>query len=490
MSSEMVAFQSHKITIPVIIRKSWQLIYLCLVTALIALAFANWVYDDPFITYRYAVNLAEGLGFAYNPGQPTLSVTSPLFTLILAGGYYLGFEPRGLAIFLGALSIAAGALGLWHIGQSMNSPAVSWMGLFFYPTFPLLLTTLGSETPLYLAFCLGAIAFFLRKRSVISAALLALAILARPDGLLLLLVLLFYAVLQKQDISWKAGLIFVLILAPWLIFSWDSFGSPVPLTLFAKQAQGTLAISNTFPEGFLALVKSYATQWQWLLKFILAMLGLLTLLKRSKSWAFMIAWSCLYFLGFSLLAVSAYFWYYAPLIPVFLVLTGLGLEALLNWLRTGIPRIKPFTTLAVFLLIANLLVADIKDFWVLRQQRDSRYDIYQAAGTWLQQNTPEDALTAALEIGILGYYAQRPMIDFAGLLHPAVTRQLVGAQDYEAAAIFTVEQYHPDYLVLHQGLFPNLESKLDDYACVQAQILDGKAYNYSRVLIIVACNPP
>lgn len=40
-------------------------------------------YDDPYITYRYAHNLAHGLGFVYNPDTPTLSTTAPLFGLIL-----------------------------------------------------------------------------------------------------------------------------------------------------------------------------------------------------------------------------------------------------------------------------------------------------------------------------------------------------------------------------------------------------------------------
>lgn len=483
----MVNIQPRLVTIA---RKTWPLIYLCLATAAIALAFSDWVYDDPYITYRYAVNLAEGNGFAYNPGQPALSVTSPLFTSLLAAGYFLGFDPHSLTIFLGALSIASGALLIWQISKSLKSPCIGWMGLLFYPTFPLLLTTLGSETPLYLALCLGAIATFLNDRPLPGLALSALAILTRPDGLLVPLALLLHAILNKRRLPWKAGIAFVLILAPWQLYAWYTFGSPIPLTLFAKQSQATLSISKSFPEGFLALAESYATQWQWLLKSILAFVGLFPLLKRFQSWVFLIAWSALYFLGFSLLGVSAYFWYYAPLIPGFLILTGLGAETVLNKLHALVPQYRQVIPLVALLFVGFLLIADLNSLLALRQQRDPRYEIYRAAGVWLQQNTPEDALTAALEIGILGYYAQRPMIDFAGLLQPAVARQLVGDRDYEAAAIFTLEQYHPDYLVLHQGLFPNLESKLEKYGCLPVQSLNGKDYNYARNMTIVHCIQP
>lgn len=476
--------------IPAWVGKTWPLVYWGLVAAAIALAFSNWVYDDPFITYRYAANLAKGWGFSYNSGQPALSVTSPLFTLLLAGGYWLGFEPHRLAVLLGAASIAAGAWLLWQIGQSMKSPAVGWVGLLFYPTFPLLLTTLSSETPLYLALCLGAIAAYLNEHPLLTAVLSALACLARPDGCLVPIALLIHAYLNKRPFSWKAGVAFLLILAPWLLFASYAFGDPIPLTLFAKQAQGALLNSQDFIEGFWALVKSYAHQWQWPVKFIIALLGLLPLLKRSKSWSFLIVWSSLYFLGFSLLGVSAYFWYYAPLIPFFLALSGLGLESLLQKLQTAYPNNNRIASQVALLLVSILLFADLNGLLILRQQKDERFEIYQAVGIWLQQNTPEKSLIAALEIGILGYYAQRPIVDFAGLLQPEIARQLPGAQGYETAALYTVDQFHPDYVVLHQNLYPRLEDRLAEIACTPVHFLSGEDYNYSREMVIMQCNLP
>ena len=41
--------------------------------------------DDAFITYRYAENLAGGLGFVYNAGERVYGTTTPLLTLVLAG---------------------------------------------------------------------------------------------------------------------------------------------------------------------------------------------------------------------------------------------------------------------------------------------------------------------------------------------------------------------------------------------------------------------
>jgi len=48
-------------------------------------------YDDAYITYRYAVNLAEGRGFVFNTYERVNSASSFLYTVLLAG--WLG--PRG-----------------------------------------------------------------------------------------------------------------------------------------------------------------------------------------------------------------------------------------------------------------------------------------------------------------------------------------------------------------------------------------------------------
>jgi hypothetical protein len=43
-----------------------------------------------------------------------------------------------------------------------------------------------------------------------------------------------------------------------------------------------------------------------------------------------------------------------------------------------------------------------------------------AAARWLEANTPADALIAAHDIGAIGYFAERPLLDLAGLISPEV----------------------------------------------------------------------
>src|SRR2546421_6511798 len=49
------------------------------------------VIDDAYITFRYARNLADGLGLVYNPGEWVLGTTAPLWAILLGAGYRLGF---------------------------------------------------------------------------------------------------------------------------------------------------------------------------------------------------------------------------------------------------------------------------------------------------------------------------------------------------------------------------------------------------------------
>ncbi|MDP6777925.1 MAG: hypothetical protein QGI83_14300, partial [Candidatus Latescibacteria bacterium] len=53
---------------------------------LMAICYHRVQMDDPYITYRYARNIAEGHGFIYNPGESVLGTTAPLYALILALG--------------------------------------------------------------------------------------------------------------------------------------------------------------------------------------------------------------------------------------------------------------------------------------------------------------------------------------------------------------------------------------------------------------------
>jgi hypothetical protein len=59
-------------------------------------------------------------------------------------------------------------------------------------------------------------------------------------------------------------------------------------------------------------------------------------------------------------------------------------------------------------------------------------------------------------VGIVGYYAQRPMIDFAGLLQPSVALRFSATATYQESTTWAVQTYRPDYVLLAPDSFRSL----------------------------------
>ena len=485
------AINSRIFTIPV-----GAILYCVLATGGIFYLFRNWANDDPFITYRYSQNILNGWGFVYNPGERVLSTTTPLFTLLLAALSPLWNDLPRLAILIGALSIAFGALIIFCLANASNEPLVGWAGLLLYPPSQLLLYCLGSETPLYITFCLACFVFYRRSNYTFVAVFSALAVLTRPDGILVpVLLAADYLLNIRKPIPWKSVIIFFGLAAPWFIFSWVYFGSLIPVTLAAKHNQGLMSINRNFGTGFLTIFNSFFLPWYYRIQAGIACLGIVYMIMKSRRWILFIAWPIFYSIAYKLLGAAYYFWYYAPLLPGFTVLVGLGLIGI-DWIlhlsdKAYYPgamtrRISRFAIIAFLIIPAVFQIANtIK---VGDKSTAPRYTIYRDVGNWLHSNTLPGARIGTLEVGIIGYYAERPIIDFAGLIQPEIASHLGRHTSYADVADYAVQRFQPDYLVLQKGLFPNLENGYASQNCRIVHRFPGAQYNYRYNIIIYECS--
>jgi len=66
-----------------------------------ALGFFRLRMDDSYITYRYARNLADGVGPVWNPGEHVEGYTSFLWMLLLALMHLAGIDIEFAALLLG-----------------------------------------------------------------------------------------------------------------------------------------------------------------------------------------------------------------------------------------------------------------------------------------------------------------------------------------------------------------------------------------------------
>jgi hypothetical protein len=439
--------------------------------------FGNHGYDDPYITYLYAGNLARGAGFVFNTGERVLSTTTPLYTLILAVARAAGADIPIASNVIGCVSLALGGLAFWRLGVAWRSRTVGAIGLLLYPLFPLMTSSIGAETALYMAFILFGFLAYACERYLQTAMLLALATLVRADGVLAVVAVgAHFLIARRGRAPWRAIALYAALLTPWFLFAWVYFGTPLPATLAAKQRQGLMTISERFLGGLFRQARD--DYWRYPIyrpHFVLAALGVGGGLVRRHSWLLIISWSLLYTAAYTALGVTSYFWYYAPIVLGFITLIGLGVETI----RRFVARVagQRWAAGAAVLLALTLLYAQNISLRYLSTKPDVRLASYRAAGEWLRNSTPPDATVGALEVGIIGYYAERRMIDFAGLIQPDVALRITPTSTYDDIALWAIQRYQPDYLVIRPETLPRL---LDDpkikRRCHAIQSFDGPAY--------------
>lgn len=342
------------------IRRRWETGGLALAAlALVGLTISlrRLAVDDAFVTYRYAANLARGLGFVYNPGERVLSTTAPLYGLLLSLPARLGLDLPLVGNVLGGLCIGAGAALLAAYALRQGQRTVAWLAGALYLLAPLLWLALGMETALLLALALAAFVADARDRPGWAGIWLGLATVTRYDAALLALLLFAWRAARRRRPPWRMALAGIAVAAPVLIFLTLSFGSPLPVTLFAKRGQTAVGVTGFFAgtsylgglgillTGWLAQAPLYALSGLFLVA------GFIRALRRQR-WALVfVGWAVLHAAAYQWLGVAPYFWYYAPLVPATVLLLALGGAGLVETAGKLNPALRPLALVAASALL-------------------------------------------------------------------------------------------------------------------------------------------
>jgi hypothetical protein len=166
-----------------------------------------------------------------------------------------------------------------------------------------------------------------------------------------------------------------------------------------------------------------------------------------------VLWSIAFLAGYSLLRVSGYFWYTAPLVPGLAVLAALGAYSICRLVSTKLPK-----TYGVFMAVVLLVVAApmFQSAQNVAANNDNRLELYRRTGEWLLANTAPQSATGTLEVGIIGNFGKRRLIDFAGLLQPDVNHQIRRETTYDDLAVYAWSKYRPEYVALLDGTLRKL----------------------------------
>jgi hypothetical protein len=409
----------------------------------IVLTIAFWQYtqDDVFITYTYSRNIAQGVGFIFNPGEYVQGTTTPLWAVTMAGVYTLTPDLLHAGNLLSGLLLIAICLLAYLLLHPYLSKFAVLAVMALLATSPLNYASFGMETLLYCAILFGG--FWLWSKDHRTWAMLAAAALTwtRADGVVLGGTLCLLALLDDAPFSRrvfnavKLSLIYVVGFAPWFIFAWAYFGAPLPNTFGAKQE---------FLQGIKFLTDGVD---RWRTFFGSNPLSLLSLIFAPVGtwWAWKIvplrplpAWTLLYALGYTALNVTN-FWYYTPLVNVMILLAVIGAETVFRSLVHRFGR-KPLWMVGGLLALALAVILSV-DRALQLSPPPPRMATYRLAGEWIAEHTLRESTLMVADLGIVGYYAQRHTIDSFGLIVPDM---IFKTPEYATL------KYKPDYLLATQ----------------------------------------
>lgn len=468
--------------------------------------------DDSWIHLQFARNLAAGEGLAYNPGELVTGSTAPLWTALLALLFWLPGDVVAWTKLAGVALHLIGVDATWRLARELGlgrGLAALAAGLTL-ATGPLAWSAVsGMEIPLFIALSLWGMILHLRERAAqgstrppLSFAVLALAALARPEGLLLLalagldrlLVFRRVAVVagvadgssgEPAEPARPAGLALArpplrplligaalaagVLAGPILVYAWAG-GSVLPTTFAVKAGTSR----NWIPEARL-LFDILGILWRpQPVAALLAAGGVLALVERLGTPRDRGLLPALWLLGLPLvysamspggdkLIAGNFGRYYFPLFPPLLVLAALALErawqALGSGVRLGRLRL-PLRALLVALLAAPTLLVLVQGAGRYVQNVANVEDSDVAIARWLSSRLPPEALLAVNDIGAIKYLLPNRVVDLVGIASPDLRRETAAAARAGtplAQALFeALERRRPDYLVIFPEWFPEL----------------------------------
>ena len=379
--------------------------------------------DDAYISFRYARNLAHGLGLVYNAGERIEGYTNFLWTLILAAGIKLGIDPHttakllGGAAALGALWVVwrlsekllpfryVPALATWLLASSMTFAGYSVLGLetalfIFLVLLGLLLTVEESERP---------------ERFPYSGLVYALAALTRPEAPLFLglaMLVLGKRMFRRQNLL--RGAIFAAVVGMHLLWRHSYYGAWLPNTFSAK----TGSLSSQIPQGI-----EYVGAWLGTAGaiFWFALLGLtLTLSRRTTLGLAVVATAgavCLYVVvvGGDWMPV---FRFMAAFEPFAFLLVDLGLRAAAESKNRAV--LAALALFAAGSAVQRRAVARAQTAQLAQSKRDWDASATVLANWFREYGHPG---TVALgDIGYVGWTTGYPILDILGLVDPVIAR--------------------------------------------------------------------
>lgn len=435
----------------------------------------NGLFDDAYVTLRYAANLGRGLGLVFNPGERVMGTTSPLFTFILTlGGGIFGLRHlEEVAVSVGILA----SLGTLFVCErsltAVGLPrAVMWAFLAvlaFVPSF-LSNSVSGMETPVVLFLMSLSLYLYIKDRLIALSIVGFLLFLARIDTGFWLLALgigIFAARWPKHLASlFRPLLIFAGALTGWLAFLKIYFGSVVPQSVVGKAvSHGAFIIPDR--NYVLTCLSAFVPAQRfgfWGLVIIAAVFVImipsgLDLWRNYVKLRPILYFFLLYVTTFLLVHAPLFSWYSIPskwafyLVAVYAIWQFASSKTVLSFFP-----LKPSYAMALlgFVLFAVGIRSIINRGVAL--STDNAFTM----SKFIEEKLPPSGTVFLEHIGLIGYRSGCYIFDSMGLVTPETTRlrKLYGSEWLQKAT----REYRADIVILYDSDLPAMRSETDDDA--------------------------
>jgi tetratricopeptide (TPR) repeat protein len=406
--------------------------------------FMGFPLDDPWIHLQFAKNLHDYGSFSYFGTQmKTAGSTSPLYTMLLAAGFFLTRDEMMLSYLLGMVAYVAGAVFLVLCARRMF-PSRPWFPLagatmFLLQAHMQYAALTGMETSLFVAGVLACFWLYLDERWTLLGVATGVLVWVRPDALLLAGILgvaglwavgretsrSSFVVAAWRKFRWPA-VFFVVLCAGYFAFNWWLSGSILPNTFAAK-----LRYYGSRNPQYFSDVASMMAGTYMLPAAVLAAFGAATAvlqpIRRARPVALpMLLWFTGLILAYGKMLPHIYQngRYLMPAIPALILLALTGLDGTARLLERALPErsrrlaLTWFPIVVVILVLARFQAGDAparekyQDLCRYIHERQVR------AAFWMRDHLPEDAVVATHDIGAIGFYSGRRLVDLAGLVSP------------------------------------------------------------------------